>query len=74
MTDKLKSLLEEMEHSRDHYIDTKKREEAARSQATAALNKMNTIQKEIDAAIAEIKKNAPRGTDWAEAGRGRVGV
>ena len=36
----------------------------ARNKETDALNKLNDAQKNFDALVAELKKSAPRDTDW----------
>lgn len=38
--------------------------ERARRDETTALNRVNEAQKKIDALTAELKKQAPRGSDW----------
>lgn len=38
----------------------------ASNRATDALNKLNQAQKAMDAALAELRKKAPRSTDWHE--------
>lgn len=44
--------------------DAKTRAEMAAREATAALNVVNTLQKELDAAIDALKKDAHGETDW----------
>lgn len=41
--------------------------DAARRKETRAINRVNELQKELDAAIAGLKKAAPRDSDWARA-------
>lgn len=49
-------------------LSERRQEEAqARSAATAALNTLNGLQKELDEALAALKKDAPRETDWHRA-------
>lgn len=44
--------------------------EAARREETDRLNAYNEACKEFDAAVAELRKQAPRETDWQRGGRG----
>lgn len=53
--------------------DAKTRAQMARRDATAALNALNTIQKEFDAAVDALKKNADGETAWREQVRRREG-
>ena len=46
------------------YEEARRRENAASSETTAALNALNAAQKLFDAAVAELKSIAPRGSDW----------
>lgn len=41
-----------------------KRESQARNETTAAKNRLNDAQKRIDALVVELKKLAPRDSDW----------
>lgn len=36
----------------------------ARSEETAALNRMNQAQKALDAALTKLREEAPRGSEW----------
>ncbi len=38
--------------------------DSARRNETDALNKVNEAQKHFDALVAEVKKSAPKDTDW----------
>lgn len=42
------------------------RERAARAETTACLNRVNEAQKLVDAVIAEVRKAAPRTTNWGK--------
>ena len=44
----------------------KSEEHAVRLKATVALNKFNEATRVFDAAIRDIKKNAPKDTDWRQ--------
>jgi len=48
----------------EDYEEARRREDAASSETTAALNALNAAQKLFDAAVAELKSIAPRGSDW----------
>ena len=51
--------------------DAKARAQMARRDATAALNALNTTQKEFDAAVDALKKKADEETTWREQVRRR---
>ena len=42
----------------------RKRESEARNETCAAINRVNDAQKRVDALVAELKKLAPRDSDW----------
>lgn len=46
-------------------VEARGREDEARREATSALNVVNRLQAELDAALVALKKSAPRETDWA---------
>lgn len=48
----------------ENLINAKREVARARSAETDALNRINGIQKEFDAAVDALKKNADGGTDW----------
>lgn len=73
MTDKpasLENLLSRLEEARSAYNAAAARENGARREATAALNELNQCMKDVDAAIDRLRKDSPRGSDWAERMRG----
>ena len=51
--------------------DAKTRAQMASRDARGALNDLNAIQKEFDAAVGALKKNADEETDWREQARRR---
>lgn len=46
----------------------------ASREKTTAINRLNAAQKAVDAKLAEMRKNAPQESDWADRGRGGVEV
>ncbi len=42
----------------------RKRESEARNETCAAINRVNDAQKRVDALVGEMKKLAPRESDW----------
>ena len=50
--------------AQDHLRNMSDRVAGARSDECAALNKVNEAQRHFDALVAEVKKSAPRDTDW----------
>lgn len=53
--------------------EAKTRAQMASRDARGALNALNTIQKELDATVGALKKNADGETDWREQVRRREG-
>lgn len=65
MSEKTLSALEhELSIATQVLFEATTRTESAQRQETDALNRLNEKQREFDAAVASIKKQAPRGTDW----------
>lgn len=65
MSDKsLADLILELQKAKDALGKARQTESFARSETTAATNRYNNLTKEIDAMMAEMKKKAPRDTDW----------
>jgi hypothetical protein len=60
----LDSLLAELETLYDDFDTAKLNEEDARIVKTQLTNRINGLQKEIDARFDELKKTAPYATDW----------
>jgi indole-3-glycerol phosphate synthase len=50
--------------AQDYYHRMRELADQARRNETAALNKVNEAQRHFDALVAEVKKSAPRDTDW----------
>ena len=50
--------------AQDHYHRAHEAANQARREETTALNKVNEAQRHFDALVAEVKKSAPRDTDW----------
>ena len=61
-------LARDVELATGEYIEAKEESSAASSRTTAAINKLNQVQKSFDAALAELRKGAPRGSDWGQRG------
>jgi len=50
--------------------EAEKSESMARSNTCTAHNRLNEITKQIDTKLAEMRKEAPRESDWHRVGRG----
>lgn len=50
--------------AQDYYRRMHELANQARRDESAALNKVNEAQRHFDALVAEVKKSAPRDTDW----------
>lgn len=50
--------------AQDYYHRMHELANQARREETAALNKVNEAQRHFDALVVEVKKSAPRDTDW----------
>ena len=50
--------------AQDHLRHMSDRVATARRDETDAMNKVNEAQRHFDALVAEVKKSAPRDTDW----------
>jgi hypothetical protein len=64
MTDDLSDALDILSAAKEAFEDADRREMAARSARTDALNRLNAAQKHFDKLIAGIKSHAPRDSDW----------
>lgn len=60
----LHKLLGEVQASHDELVAATLREQAARRDATNALNRANTAQRAFDEAFGRYQKASPRDTDW----------
>ena len=74
MTDKLTELLAALAAENEVLKDAVSAESAARSACTEARNRVNKLQKDIDAEMAKVKDSAGWDTDWASARRRHVGT
>lgn len=50
--------------AQDHLVRMTQFVSEARNKETDALNRVNEVQRHFDALVAEVKKSAPRDTDW----------
>lgn len=57
-------LLKELEEAREAYTEADRSHSLAERRRTEALNTCNRLQKEFDEAVEEVRKQAPRETDW----------
>lgn len=64
----------ELKKAQDLYDDAHNAYEAARSRETNARNELNRAQKAFDAAVADVKKNAPWNSDWHQEKARQVAV
>jgi sensor domain CHASE-containing protein len=64
MSQKLLELVKELEAANQELRAAKEVERQASSEETAALNRVNKVQKAIDEEIASIKNAAEWNTDW----------
>jgi len=60
----LANAVAEVARAQDHLRHMSDRVALARRDETDALNKANEAQRFFDALVAEVKKSAPRDTDW----------
>lgn len=61
---------EELRTAETRFEAARREYETASRAHTIALNGLNTAQKAFDEAVAEVKKKAPRDSDWADRSRG----
>jgi hypothetical protein len=54
--------------AQDQLIDAQREVSRARSRECDAINRVNVAQKHFDVLVAEVKKSAPRDTDWQRVG------
>lgn len=64
MSRTLAEISEELHAAAERYEEARLTEEAARRDRSAALNRVNTLQKEFDDVVTKIRKDAPKDTDW----------
>jgi hypothetical protein len=66
--------LRELEGATKEYEDAQRITGEARSRETAAVNRLNAVQKRVDGLVNGMKKAAPRDSDWGRVGRNAVTV
>lgn len=71
---KLENLLAELREANEQLQSSRKILEGARREENYYTNKVNDIQKQIDAAMNDMKKNSARDTDWFRSQYKREGV
>lgn len=64
-TKELDSLMADLDRAGFELDAAKTEESHARNRVASAVNAINGIQKQIDRIVDEIRKNAPRESDWA---------
>ena len=62
----LAELVYELEGAVADHASAKRTEEAARNEATDALNALNSAQKAVDAHMEKLRKDAPHNSDWKQ--------
>ena len=62
----LAALKDDLSIAMADYEEAGRQESQARSRATDSLNKLNTAQKELDAAMDKIRERADMQTDWGQ--------
>lgn len=65
----LSALLVQLDGAQMNLVEKQAAASYARNAETSALNKVNELQKKVDALIAEIKSKSPRESDWKRADR-----
>ena len=60
----IKTALAEVEGATKQVLETEEAKQVAYSNNTAACNRLNTAQKQLDSLIERLKKEAPRDSDW----------
>lgn len=64
MSEKLHELLKELDAANNELTSASARASVANGDESRARNRVNEIQKKIDAELAEMRKTAPRDTEW----------
>lgn len=65
-TPDLAELQRQLKEATTAYEEASCEENRARNVATDARNRLNRAQKALDGAVAQLRKNAPRDTDWSK--------
>jgi hypothetical protein len=63
-TKKLADLVAELDEATEALKSAQQSEQIARQHTTSARNRVNNLQKQIDAEVSERRKAAPWDTDW----------
>lgn len=63
-TQSLPDLLKAVEEATSEYEEAERRLSIARNIRTDYLNHLNNLQRQVDAALAELRKAAPGESDW----------
>ena len=68
MTDKptLTDLTKDLAVANQRLLELEQRESVARNETTDQRNRVNTLQKQFDAAVVEVRNAAARETDWGQ--------
>ena len=64
MSETVEQLTQEIIEAQQRYESAKQETSFARSTECAALNSLNSAQKKLDTKLAELRKSAPRDSDW----------
>lgn len=64
MSEKLHALLKELDGANNELTSAAARASMASQEETNARNRVNSLQRNIDAELAEIRRKAPRHTEW----------
>lgn len=70
----LNDLLKEISEASENYEHAQLQTRAAMAQETAALNRLNELQKKFDDTVKTMKDEAPRDSDWSRAKFVQTGV
>ena len=62
----------ELELATREYEEARRLKDAASRRETDAINAVNTLQREVDAAISAFREKAPSGTDWHRRSRANL--
>lgn len=67
-------LLSELLMAYEVHRAAERRTAAARNEQCTALNRVNSLQRQVDAAMENLRKISPRDADWMQAERKRLSV
>lgn len=74
MSKTLAELASALTEAQDSYEDARQKASHASHSATSALNRLNDAQKAMDGAIAELRNNAPRDSNWKSSAGERIKI